>query len=402
MPVVVADLIARLRADTTQFKSAMASAQTTTATTGSKISSSMGMMAKSIGAGFAIYQVSNFVKGAIVEAEEAQRVARQTAAVIKSTGGVAGVSAKQVEQYATKLSRLAAIDDEVVQSSSNMLLTFKNIGGELFYRTQKAVVDTAAGFAALHNTEIDLASATIQIGKAMNDPIAGLTALKRVGVDFSDSQKQNIADMMAFGNIAGAQKIILQELESQFSGSAEAGVTASQRLGVAWDGFKEMIGKAVLPIIERITPVFQGILDWASKNGPTIATALKIAFLPLWLAYEAGVKLYGILQKLNPFSGPSNQFGPPGNALFPTAIPQKAAGGPASGMTWVGERGPELVSLPSGSYVHNNRDSMAMAGGGGMMVVVNVGGSVISEGRLIDKIHEGLLKKKRKSGSLDL
>lgn len=35
------------------------------------------------------------------------------------------------------------------------------------------------------------------------------------------------------------------------------------------------------------------------------------------------------------------------------------------GMTWVGERGPELVNLPAGSYVHTNAQSMAMAGGSG-------------------------------------
>ena len=39
---------------------------------------------------------------------------------------------------------------------------------------------------------------------------------------------------------------------------------------------------------------------------------------------------------------------------------ERAAGGSASGMTWVGERGPELVNLPSGSYVNNNQASANM------------------------------------------
>lgn len=38
----------------------------------------------------------------------------------------------------------------------------------------------------------------------------------------------------------------------------------------------------------------------------------------------------------------------------------RAHGGPAEGLTWVGERGPELLDLPSGSFVHNNHDSQRM------------------------------------------
>jgi hypothetical protein len=41
------------------------------------------------------------------------------------------------------------------------------------------------------------------------------------------------------------------------------------------------------------------------------------------------------------------------------------------GLSWVGENGPELVALPGGSRVWNNRESMAMAGAGGPQVVIN-------------------------------
>lgn len=51
-----------------------------------------------------------------------------------------------------------------------------------------------------------------------------------------------------------------------------------------------------------------------------------------------------------------------------------AAGGGRSGLTWVGENGPELLALPPGTPVHSNADSMRMAaaaggGGGGETVV---------------------------------
>lgn len=54
-----------------------------------------------------------------------------------------------------------------------------------------------------------------------------------------------------------------------------------------------------------------------------------------------------------------------------------ASGMGTSGLTWVGERGPELVNLPSGSTVHSSGDSMRMmrqgmdsAGGGGGTLLV--------------------------------
>jgi hypothetical protein len=46
-------------------------------------------------------------------------------------------------------------------------------------------------------------------------------------------------------------------------------------------------------------------------------------------------------------------------------VPLKASGGPASGLTVVGEMGPELVSVPPGSYVYSNQQSRRMLAGGG-------------------------------------
>ena len=40
----------------------------------------------------------------------------------------------------------------------------------------------------------------------------------------------------------------------------------------------------------------------------------------------------------------------------------RAMGGPANGLTVVGERGPELLNLPAGSRVHSNSDSRRMSG----------------------------------------
>lgn len=57
--------------------------------------------------------------------EDAQK---QTEAVIKSTGGAAAVSAGGVRRLAEEFESLNALmDDKVIQSCENMLLTFTNI-----------------------------------------------------------------------------------------------------------------------------------------------------------------------------------------------------------------------------------------------------------------------------------
>ena len=48
------------------------------------------------------------------------------------------------------------------------------------------------------------------VGKALNDPLKGLTALSRIGVQFTAQQQEQIKAMVEVGDVAGAQKIILR------------------------------------------------------------------------------------------------------------------------------------------------------------------------------------------------
>src|SRR3990172_4264408 len=142
------------------------------------------------------------LKGSIDAAMEAQRVMTQTEAVIKSTGGAAGLTAEEIEKLAGAESRLTSIDDEVIQSGQNMLLTFTNIGGEVFPRATRAMQDMAVAFAQGDTSAIDLQGTAIQLGKALQDPERGLLALRRVGVNFTESQKDTIKQMMAMNDDA--------------------------------------------------------------------------------------------------------------------------------------------------------------------------------------------------------
>ena len=193
------------------------------------------------------------LKGSIDAAMEAQRVMTQTEAVIKSTGGAAGLTAEEIEKLAGAESRLTSIDDEVIQSGQNMLLTFTNIGSDVFPRATRAMQDMAVAFAQGDTSAIDLQGTAIQLGKALQDPERGLVALRRVGVNFTEAQKAAIKEMVAMNDVAGAQALILAELEKEFGGSAEAaGTTLAGKLQKAQNAIEnlgEAIGNKLIPVL---------------------------------------------------------------------------------------------------------------------------------------------------------
>ncbi|MGH7206889.1 MAG: hypothetical protein ACREI2_11855 [Nitrospiraceae bacterium] len=208
------------------------------------------------------------------------------------------------------------MDDEVIQAGENMLLTFKNIrnevgqGNDIFNQASVAALDLAAGYAAASGSEINLKGATIQLGKALNDPIAGMSALTRVGVQFSEEQKNQITRMVEHNNLLGAQKVILAEVSSQFQGSAEAQKTASGALRVAFENLAESIGAVVAPIIQKLIGWLIMLADWFTalpKGMQTFITAAVavaavtlIAVKAFGLASNAITALSAILS-VNPY-----------------------------------------------------------------------------------------------------
>jgi len=202
-------------------------------------------------------------------AMEAQRVMAQTESVIKSTGGAAGVTADEIAKLALAESRLTSIDDEVIQSGQNMLLTFTNIGGNVFPRATRAMEDMAVAMAKGDTSAIDLNGTAIQLGKALNDPLKGMTALQKVGVTFSAAQRDAIKEMMAMNDVAGAQTIILKELEKEFGGSAEAaGNTLAGKLQKAQNSIEnlaESIGTRLLPVLGDAADALSLLIDGSDR-----------------------------------------------------------------------------------------------------------------------------------------
>lgn len=214
-------------------------------------------------------QVSSFISGAFDDARGAQQLMSQTEAVITSTGGAAGKSASEIADLASSLSDASGkslFGDDQIQQSENLLLTFTNIKGAVFDAATAISVDMAQALGGEPKAQ------AIQLGKALNDPIAGISALTRVGVTFTDEQKNQIKAMQEAGDMAGAQKVILDELNKEFGGSAAAAAKATG----GWSEFQGRLGEAgetmataVLPILgqlgslllDKVMPVIEGAAD---------------------------------------------------------------------------------------------------------------------------------------------
>jgi len=243
---------------------------------------------KALVAGFAVVKGIQVFSGFVAEAREAQKVSALTAAVLKSTGGAAKISAQGVSDLATAIGNKVGVDDEAIQSGQNLLLTFTGIrdeagrGNKIFSRASQAIVDVTAAMNKGVVSSEGLKASSIQVGKALNDPVKGMTALRKVGVAFTEQQQKQVKAMVASGDRLGAQKVILAELNREFGGAAAASTTAGQKLGVVFGNIKERIGTAVLPFLDRfetfLAARLPGAVDVALGVLGGLARGLKAIF----------------------------------------------------------------------------------------------------------------------------
>jgi hypothetical protein len=244
-----------------------------------KVQKAAGAAGLALGAGLAVAAKAGFQ-----EMAEGQKVSAQTAAVLKSTGGAAKVTSSEISRLATALSRKSGVDDEVIQSGQNMLLTFTNIrnevgkGNDIFNQATSTITDMSVALGQ------DMKSSAIQLGKALNDPIKGVTALQRVGVTFTEGQKKTIEALVQSGDKMKAQKVILAELNKEFGGSAEAaGNTLPGQLNKLKNSFDDVAGGLVAGLL----PVMQTFANRLARVGrflqdhPGFAKALATALAAL-------------------------------------------------------------------------------------------------------------------------
>ncbi|MDB4614791.1 hypothetical protein OAH18_03770, partial [bacterium] len=187
---------------------------------------SIGMIALTagfVGAGLAIVK---FLKSG----GQAESQFLKLEALLKATGGAAKQTGTDIEAMARDIGIGTLASVQGAREAAGVLLTFKSITGETFKETLKLTQDLAAvGFG-------NMRTAALQLGKALEEPEIGLSALRRVGVSFNEQQKEQIKVLSLTGRQMEAQAIIIKALKEQVGG---AGAGAAGGLAGAYDTLKE-------------------------------------------------------------------------------------------------------------------------------------------------------------------
>lgn len=252
-----------------------------------KVDKAINNLGKSIKAGSSA-MVSNLTKigvvagGALVAATTAgvqsladlSRVQQQTAAVLASTKAVSGQTAESIRKLAEESENLTTVDDKVVQAGENMLLTFTNIGADVFPSATKAMVDMAIAMNGGSVEGIDLSATAIQLGKALNDPIKGVTALRKVGVQLTAEQEKQIKAFMKAGKVSEAQKIILSELTTEFG---NAGAAAGKDFGAGIRRLQDAGEDLTMALATGLMPVLTKAAQWLQTKltSPSVMASIR-------------------------------------------------------------------------------------------------------------------------------
>jgi len=202
-----------------------------------------------IAGGLAIYDlaakgiraIGQFAADSIKEFTEAAESHARLAAQIKATGGAAGFTAEQLEDMASRLQDSTRIEAEEINKAQSALLKFTNITGEQFIKATELSLDLAVAMGS------DASGAAQTLGKALEDPISGMSSLRRAGVMLSDDQEKLARSFAEAGNNAKAQEIILKALQDRIGGVAAAvgkeDPAGMKRLQLAIKDVKQEIGE---------------------------------------------------------------------------------------------------------------------------------------------------------------
>ncbi len=279
------DVVIRFIGDASKVQSTVSEVEGT----GSKLKSWAKGIGAAIGAAVVVNQVQDFVGAA----EEADVASSRLAQTLKNAGDATGAWDKRAESLATTLMNKTGIDDEVIKGGQAILATFHSVSDAsaqqagIFDRATASAVDLSkAGFG-------DVDSAAKQLGKALEDPVKGIGALAKAGVNFTQQQKDQIAVLVATGDKLGAQKIIMGEVEGQVGGVAEKTATASDKMRVAWGETQEALGHALLPVLQALAPPLQKIAQFVQQSMtwlvPLVAAIAGVV---------AGIKAWAIVQAI--------------------------------------------------------------------------------------------------------
>lgn len=236
----IGDLVANLTVNSAPWKKGLGEAKSSMSTFAGGITKLVSPLAGAIAAAWGT--------SASVAAYKTQLQAQQKLqAVFAATGNAAGLSSQEVATFASDLQSVTNIGDEVTIASAAVLASFTKIKGDLFTDTLKSAADLAAVLGG------ELEPRVKMLGKSLEDPAKGMEQLREVGVSFTIAQQNQVKSLQATGDLLGAQRILLGEVEKRFGGAAQAMADPWTQLKNSIGDVGEMFGSLLLPTIDAIS-----------------------------------------------------------------------------------------------------------------------------------------------------
>lgn len=202
-----------------------------------------------LGVGLGLNEIRSTLGEALAAYEEATNNAASLKAVLDATGNSAGYTFDQLMEMSAELQTKTTIADDAWQNVMQTMLRFNKVTGAVFKEAVEMSGDLAI---AMGNGPGGARQAAALLGQALQDPVRGMTRLRRAGISFTEDQKKQIKEMVKSGNLLGAQQILLREITVRAKGAAAAlAQTPVGKLAQARNelgDIYEVLGEKVLPV----------------------------------------------------------------------------------------------------------------------------------------------------------
>lgn len=206
--------------------------------------------------------------------QRAEQANKRVFAIAKSMGlfgSETGKVTKRLTDLGDALERETGLTAESIKETQAKLLTFSQIaktadeaGGAFDRATQAAIDMGAAGFG-------EATQNAVQLGKALQDPIKGITSLARSGITFTKQEKEKIRALVESNRMLEAQDMILSAVETQVSGTAAATATSTTKMKNALGEVLDIVGEGLAPAFNEGATAMQNFAKWAAKNELAVA-----------------------------------------------------------------------------------------------------------------------------------
>lgn len=252
------EIVTKLKLENEELRRNLTDSESRISAFTDRVGVTMSRLAAGIAAAFTLHAIRGHIDEAIAQWKDAEDAAAKYEAVLTATGREGRLTSEALKDLAAQLQLTTRVGDDATVAAASLLGVYETMGED----TMPKVLTLAADMAALFDG--DVRTSAMMLGRALDDPARGMLLLRRYGINLSEDTRTLIKDLAEMGDVAGAQAVILGQLEARFSGLADAmGETLAGRL----EQRKNQIGDLYEEIGEKLAPTLIELIDLSDALG---------------------------------------------------------------------------------------------------------------------------------------